>query len=172
MSHFWPFCFLIRPSLNHIHLCSFCYSWQIVCFIPSVLRETWAAISPWPPLSCTQDNFFSTASTPPLHVRVWAKNLQYFPIFMPNYYNPLSNLLSSLKRYTADDWEAVWSYWITQSCFFFHAAWPTDCRSQAMSTQGQGSALCVYHHLVLGLCHSLMKVFCMCMFPQKKWAMF
>lgn len=77
MSHFWPFCFLISPSLKHIHICCVLF--------PSVFREKWAAISRWPPLFCTQDSFFSTVSTPPLHVRVWRKkkNFWYFPIFTP-----------------------------------------------------------------------------------------
>lgn len=155
MSHFWPFCFLISPSLKHIHLCCVLF--------PRVFRGKWAAISCWPPLFCTQDSFFSTVSTPPLHVRVWGKkkNFWYFPIFTPNYYNPFSNLLYSLKRYTAVDWEAVWSYWSTQTLFFFHEAWPADCRSQAMSTQSQVSAgnVCIIFCLDYAI-GSLMKVFC------------
>lgn len=38
MSHFWPFCFLTRPNLKHIHLCCICYpdKW---CFFPQCFQR-------------------------------------------------------------------------------------------------------------------------------------
>lgn len=98
MSHFWPFYFLIRPSLNHIHLCSFCYpdKWCVLFPVFSNRREQPSAAD----LLCSAHRTGSSR----LHqhhlsmsVCEEKKNLQYFPIFTPNYYNPSLTFSSVLK---------------------------------------------------------------------------
>lgn len=156
MSHFWPFCVLNRPSLDHTHLCSVILTNGVLFSVFSERHEQPSAAD----LLCSAHRTASSQQ----HQHHCSRSVceqKKKKKKGPNY-NPFSHLLCSLKRYTAVDWEAVWSHWSTQTRFFCHASWPTTCRSQGVSTQAQGSTRC---ERIITFCldyatGSLMKVFC------------